>query len=89
MKTVISLVFLAVILSSCSAKQPSTVNRNDFHKTPQEQSNLGYMYDKGEGVPKDSKEAAKWYKLAAQQGDAYAQAILGYMYDKGEGVPKN
>ena len=25
------------------------------------QSNLGYMYDEGEGVPQDDKEAAVWF----------------------------
>ena len=33
---------------------------------------MGSMYDKGKGVPKDDKEAAKWYRLAAEQGDADA-----------------
>ena len=44
------------------------------------------MYDKGEGVPQDYKEATKWYRLAAEQGDASAQTKLGYMYDHGQGV---
>ena len=51
------------------------------------QYNLGYMYSKGEGVPRDYKEAVKWYRLAAAQGDARAQYNLGHMYSKGEGVP--
>tara|TARA_B110000305_G_C19035619_1_gene445800 strand:+ start:375 stop:584 length:210 start_codon:yes stop_codon:yes gene_type:complete len=29
------------------------------------QYNLALMYRKGEGVPKDDKEAVKWYRLAA------------------------
>ncbi len=37
------------------------------------QYNLGFMYDKGKGVPKDDAEAAKWYRLAADQGNADAQ----------------
>ena len=47
------------------------------------------MYDLGQGVPKDYKIAAKWYKLASEQGHANAQAALGQMHQKGEGVPKN
>ncbi len=31
----------------------------------------------GEGVPQDYAEAAKWYRLAAEQGYATAQTILG------------
>ena len=50
------------------------------------QSNLGLMYEIGEGVPEDDKEAVKWYRKAAEQGDAEAQYNLGLMYDKGEGV---
>ena len=37
------------------------------------QFNLGVMYDKGQGVPEDDKAAVKWYRLAAEQGDANAQ----------------
>jgi len=34
-------------------------------------------------------EAARWYKLAADQGNSCAQNNLGYCYVKGEGVQKN
>ncbi len=44
------------------------------------QSNLGLMYERGQGVPQDYKEAVKWYRLAAEQGDAEAQFNLGIMY---------
>ena len=53
------------------------------------QSNLGWMYDKGEGVPKDAVQAVAWYRKAAEQGLAFAQSNLGWMYDTGEGVPKD
>ena len=32
-------------------------------------------------------EAAKWYRLAADQGDSDAQYRLGLMYMMGQGVP--
>jgi len=48
------------------------------------QFNLGLMYG---SVPQDDVEAAKWYRLAAEQGYAPAQANLGVMYRNGEGVP--
>ena len=44
------------------------------------------MYDNGEGVPEDDREAVKWYTLAAEQGYADAQFNLGLMYANGEGV---
>ena len=30
-----------------------------------------------------------WYRLSAEQGDAYAQRNLGPMYVKGQGVPQD
>jgi hypothetical protein len=53
------------------------------------QSNLGFMYEKGRGVPQDEAEAVKWYRLAAEQGYANAQSNLGFMYEKGRGVPQD
>ena len=44
------------------------------------------MYDNGEGVLQDYAEAVKWYRLAADQGDANAQTNLGNMYNNGQGV---
>jgi hypothetical protein len=38
------------------------------------------MYDNGEGVLEDDKEAVKWLRKAAEQGDADAQNNLGYVY---------
>ena len=31
----------------------------------------------------------RWYRLAAEQGDADAQSNLGVMYDSGHGVPQD
>ena len=47
------------------------------------------MYDNGRGVLKDAAEAVRWYRMAAEQGDASAQNNLGVMYDTGEGVLKD
>ena len=52
--------------------------------------NLGHMYSKGRGVKQDDFEAVNWYRKAAEQGDADAQAILGFLYLLGErGVQVN
>ena len=53
------------------------------------ESDLGLMYDRGQGVPQDYTEAVKWYRRAAAQGNAGAQFSLGFMYDKGHGVVQN
>ena len=34
------------------------------------QNNLGLMYMSGTGVPQDYKEAGKWFKMSAEQGEA-------------------
>ena len=39
---------------------------------PQAQYNLGVLYEQGQGVTADYQEAAKWYGLAAAQGDRNA-----------------
>ena len=50
---------------------------------------IGRMYNNGEGVAQDYKEAEKWYRKAADQGDADAQDSLGWMYMSGEGVTQD
>jgi hypothetical protein len=40
------------------------------------------MYEKGQGVPQDYKEAVKWYRLAAEQGYADAQTNLDALSKK-------
>jgi TPR repeat protein len=47
------------------------------------------MYFAGPVEVQNSAEAVKWFRLAADQGDAVAQYFLGYMYADGRGVPKN
>ena len=50
---------------------------------------IGVMYARGEGVPQDYAEAARWYRKAAEQGHADAQFNLGSMYFRGEGVEQH
>jgi hypothetical protein len=47
------------------------------------------MYYNGKGVPQDYAEAARWYRKAADQGNADAQNNLGVMYGNGQGVPQD
>lgn len=53
------------------------------------QWHLGSRYADGLGVPKDEHEAVRWYRLAADQGNADAQCLLGAMYGDGRGVKQN
>ena len=45
------------------------------------QYNLGGMYANGKGVTQDYKEAIKWYRLAADQGNADAKEALPRLID--------
>ena len=47
------------------------------------------MYRFGRGVSEDYVEAVKWYRRAAEQDNAWAQASLGDMYRFGRGVPED
>jgi len=47
------------------------------------------MYENGQGVEQDFKEAVKWYQKAADQGFANGQHNLGVMYGMGKGVEQN
>ena len=47
------------------------------------------MYNHGHGVPQNHATAVRWYRAAAEQGNALAQWSLGFMYDHGHGVPQN
>lgn len=50
---------------------------------------LGYIYEKGIGVPKSYEQEFSWYKKAALQNDFYAQMQLGFMYENGIWVSEN
>jgi len=53
------------------------------------QFNIGLLYQTGSGVPRNLKEAARWYELAGKQGDPRAQTNLGFLYQRGIGVVKD
>jgi TPR repeat protein len=53
------------------------------------QSNLGLIFDNGQGVTLCNKEAANLFKMSAEQGQANAQSNLGQMYYNGQGVAKD
>ncbi len=53
------------------------------------QLHIGNIYAGGLGIPKNDEEAVKWFRKAADQGNARAQNNLGAMFQDGRGVPKN
>ena len=50
---------------------------------------LGSMYAAGHGVPRDLKEALKWFRKAASHGRPDAQYKIGVMYDRGLGLKQD
>ena len=53
------------------------------------QYKLGLMYNNGEGVPQDFRQAVNWFNRAAVLGYAPAQSSLGVKFEKGQGVKRN
>jgi TPR repeat protein len=49
----------------------------------------GGIYANGDGVTQDAAEAVRWFRLAADQGDASAQHYLGVSYQNGDGAPQD
>ena len=47
------------------------------------------MYAEGRGVTQDDMKSARWFQLAAEQGDAEAQGGLGLAYAAGRGVAQD
>jgi hypothetical protein len=54
--------------------------------TPSAQYTLGVFYEEGDGIAKDSAEAARLYRLAADLGHVKAQCNLGAFFTRGHGV---
>ena len=47
------------------------------------QYQIAVLYLRGDGVPQDYAEAVKWFRKAADHGEADAQFNLGHMYAQG------
>ena len=60
-------------------------------RKPAERGNAGAQFELGlmYGRERDDKEAMKWFRLAADQGNAKAQVRLGDIYFHGLGVEQN
>ena len=56
---------------------------------PSAQHNLGFMYEKGYGVPRNPSVAASWYRKSADQGYPAGQLALGRLYFEGVGIQRD
>ena len=51
---------------------------------------LGTLYDSGDGIAADPREAVRYYRFAAREGRAAADFALGLIYEEGRsGVPQD
>ena len=50
---------------------------------------VGVRHMKTELPTEDAIEAARWFRLAAEQGHAEAQTFLGLIYAEGQGIPQD
>ena|SRR5438270_4106993 len=56
---------------------------------PSAEHNLGFMYEKGYGVPRNPSLAASWYRKSADQGYPAGQLALGRLYFEGVGIQRD
>lgn len=97
-RTLFVLVLMLAAACACAAEQPTQQNKQAVIErvrplakqgNANAQYNLGVIYNRGYGVPRNYDKARKWYKKAASQGYAKAAHNLGVLYQKGHGVPVN
>jgi TonB family protein len=56
---------------------------------PTAMTNLAFMYETSQGVPRDEQIAAGWYLRAAELGSEIAEFNLARLYESGRGVPQD
>ncbi len=85
------LLMLSGVLLSCQKADPNLdeikllANQGDLDA----QNRLGAAYLEGKGVDRNTAEAERWFRQAAEKGYAKAQYNLGVLYITGQGVPRN
>ena len=82
------------LLISRGARRSSDLSASSYAapvgQDAEELNTLGLSYQFGKnGKPQNYGEAARLFRLAAEQGHAGAQNNLGYLYHNGWGVPKD
>ena len=82
-------IILFVVIAVTLAALWTFESRSASRKQAESDFKIGYLYEKGIGVPLDPAEAFKWYKKAADAGLAEAQYNLGVLYYNGIGVQRD
>ena len=91
--TMIRIFWIAIVCLLCAGPAPALELAETRALAEQGdawyQTELALMYHHGKGLPKNYGEAARWYRLAAEQEYSKAQANLGVMYGEGQGVSQD
>ena len=77
---------------SVETATPEALRRMAENGDPAAENALGLRYFQGDeknGIPRDEKEAFRWFSKAAENGSLEAQAKLGFLYWSGRGVSKD
>ena len=90
----IALFNLGVYMSTSDSKEEQMKGVQSLKKSAslgydRAQYNMGLILEKGELLPKDLKEAAKYYEQASLKGNSKAQCNFAAMLAAGEGVEKD
>ena len=89
---------MAALVLFCTGTKAQDHPTEAFNKSMEEamagsvkdQYLIGQCYYFGrEGVKRNYDEAAKWFRMAANEGERPAQRMMGYLYYYGRGVGKN
>lgn len=75
--------------SNPATPQLSSISQRAEAGDPQAQYQLGSFYMSGTDVQLDYRQAAAWYRKAAEQHHGDAEFALGYMYEQGKGVKRD
>ena len=82
----LSIVIISSLLLSAAPEEPDSLaelREKAEQGDAKVQHRLGWTYQLGNGVPKDTDEALKWFQRAAEQGLAIAQCDLAGYYLNG------
>ncbi|MDB5102580.1 MAG: Sel1 domain protein repeat-containing protein [Fibrobacteres bacterium] len=63
--------------------------RKAIDGSPEDQFQVGIMYEQGKDLPRNDSMAFRWYKKAAEKGYAESQYKIALMYRTGKGTAKS
>ncbi|KAJ1956529.1 ERAD-associated protein [Linderina pennispora] len=87
-----ALTYLSEVITkgfTANGKIKQSLDRGDIQAAAQAAGMFATMHWRGEGVPVDTAQAFKWYKIGASLGHGGSLNALGKMYEEGIEIPAN